>query len=141
MHWDDSKYREITGKIIGCFYTVHKKLGPGFLEKAYHNALLIELKKYFDNVESEKIYNVFYDNEIVATHKPDIIVENSVIIENKTVKELNNDHKAQIIAQLRATNILIGFLVNFSKIELDFERYDNFNLLKTKGLITGNLSE
>ena len=135
MHWDDSEYREITGKIIECFYTVHKKLGPGFLEKAYHNALIIELKKIFNNIESEKIFNVYYDEEIVSTYKPDIVVENSVIIETKSIKEITNDNKSQIIAQLRAAKILIGFLVNFSRSELEFQRYDNFFLLKKQGLL------
>ena len=126
----------MTEKIIGCFYKVHKVLGPGLLENAYHNALLIELKKHFNIIDSEKEFNVMYDNKIVSTYVPDIIVENKVNIEIKAVTELNNNFKAQLISQLRVTKVLIGFLVNFSKAELEFKRYDNFYELKKQGLIT-----
>ncbi len=135
MQWDDSKYREKTKKIIECFYRVHKILGPGLLEKAYHNALIIELKKHFKSVESEKHFDVWYDDCIVSTYRPDILIDEEIIVETKALKELTNDNIAQIISQLRVTKILIGFLVNFSRKELEFKRLDNFFELKKLGLM------
>jgi len=86
-------------------------------------------------VESERKFHIFFENEIVAEYVPDIVVENKVIIETKTVKELTNDFKAQIIAQLRVTKLYIGFLVNFAKAELEFKRFDNFFELTKAGLL------
>ncbi|MCK4584298.1 GxxExxY protein [candidate division WOR-3 bacterium] len=133
MKWDDSKFRDTTNKIIRGFYKVHRELGPGLLEKAYHNSLFIELSKDF-NVTSEKQFPVMYDNQKVSVYVPDLIVEDRVIIEVKAVKELNEDNKAQLISQLRVTEILIGFLVNFAKEKLQFKRFDNFYQIEKEHL-------
>jgi len=133
MKWDDSQYRDTTDKIIRGFYKVHREPGPGLLEKAYHNALFIELSKDF-NVTSEKQFPVMYDNQKVSVYVPDLIVEDRVIIEVKAVKEPNEDNKAQLISQLRVTEILIGFLVNFAKEKLQFKRFDNFYQIEKEHL-------
>ncbi|OYD13644.1 hypothetical protein CH333_10765 [candidate division WOR-3 bacterium JGI_Cruoil_03_44_89] len=133
MKWDDSEYRPLTDKIIKSFYRVHDSLGPGLLEKAYHNALIIELNKYFQ-VDSEKAFSVIYEGQGVGQYIPDILVENKIIIEVKAVKELTEDHKAQIISQLRVSRMLIGFLANFSKKEIEFKRFDNFYEIEKRGL-------
>jgi GxxExxY protein len=134
MKWDDSAYREITDKIIKSFYKVHDTLGPGLLEEAYHKSLAIELKNYFKLIESEHPFPVFYGKEEVSKYIPDILVERKVIVEIKAVKDLNDDHKKQIISQLRVSEILIGFLVNFAKKELEFKRFDNFYEIEKRGL-------
>ncbi|MCK4351971.1 GxxExxY protein [candidate division WOR-3 bacterium] len=133
MKWDDSSYRGITDKIIKAFYKVHDRLGPGFLEEAYHKALLIEISKDF-HVDSEKGFPVIYEGKEVSKYVPDLIVENKVIVEVKAVKELNDTHKAQIISQLRVAEILIGFLVNFAKEKVEFKRFDNFYRIEKDGL-------
>jgi len=137
MKWDDSEYRELTDKIIKAFYKVHDTLGPGFLEEAYHKALLIELKKHFNNVDSEKSFTVLYENQEVSKYIPDILVEDKVIIEIKAVNELDENHKAQIISQLRVSGILIGLLVNLARKDLEFKRFDNFYELEKQGLKLG----
>jgi len=134
MKWDDSAYREITDKIIKAFYKVHDTLGPGFLEEAYHKSLVKELKKSFSQVDYEKSYSVLYEGGEVSHYVPDLIVDDKVIIEVKAVKDLDENHKAQIISQLRVTGILIGFLVNFAKKEIDFKRFDNFYEIEKRGL-------
>ncbi|MCK4329572.1 GxxExxY protein [candidate division WOR-3 bacterium] len=133
MKWDDSKYRPITDKIIKSFYKVHDSLGPGLLEKAYHNALLIELSKYF-KVDSEKEFPVIYETQEVSKYVPDLLIEHKIIVEVKVVQGFCEDHKAQIISQLRVSKILIGFLVNFSKKEVEFKRFDNFYEIEKNGL-------
>ncbi|MDQ7780846.1 MAG: GxxExxY protein [Planctomycetota bacterium] len=134
MKWDDSKYRGVTDKIIKAFFAVFDKLGPGFYEEAYHRALVIELRKEFASVESERSFAVEYDGQKVSEHRPDIIVDSLVIIEVKAVRELDDNHKAQLISQLRVTGILIGLLVNFAKSKLEFKRFDNFYEIERKGL-------
>ncbi|PIP13750.1 MAG: GxxExxY protein [bacterium (Candidatus Stahlbacteria) CG23_combo_of_CG06-09_8_20_14_all_40_9] len=133
MKWNDSDYRPITDKIIKAFYKVHNQLGPGLLERAYHKALFIELSKDL-RVDSEKEFPVMYETQEVSRYVPDLLIEERVIVEVKAVKELNDDHKAQLISQLRASKILIGFLVNFAKKELEFKRFDNFYQIEKEGL-------
>lgn len=134
MKWDDTIYREINDKIINSFYKVHDKIGSGLLEEAYHKSLVIELKKHFKLIESEKSFPVMYDNQQVSAYIPDILVENKVIVEVKSVKALDDNHKAQIISQLRVSGVLIGFLVNFANKEIEFKRYDNFYEIEKRGL-------
>ena len=134
MKWDDSEYRPLNEKIIKAFFNVHNTLGPGFLERVYHNALLIELKKLGLKADSEKRFPVPYDNEEVGEYYPDIVVEEKVVVELKASKGLNNDNKAQLIAQLRTTKLLIGFLTNFGLAELEFKRLDNYYEIKKQGL-------
>ena len=127
-------YQDITDKIIKAFYKIHDTLGPGFLEEAYHKALLIELNKQSCKVDYEKAFPVIYEGSEVSRYIPDLLVDDKVIIELKTVKDLDENHKAQIISQLRVSRILIGFLVNFAKKELEFKRFDNFYELEKQGL-------
>jgi len=103
------------------------------LERAYHKALFIELSKDL-RVDSEKEFPVMYETQEVSRYVPDLLIEERVIVEVKAVKELNDDHKAQLISQLRASKILIGFLVNFAKKELEFKRFDNFYQIEKEGL-------
>ena len=126
MKWNDSFYHEMNNLIISCMYKVHKKIGPGFLECIYHKALEMELLKCFEQVETEKQYEFLYENIEIGKYILDLVIDNKVLVEIKAVKELNDHHKSQIISQLRISNILIGFLVNFSKKDLVFKRYDNF---------------
>ncbi len=134
MKWDDSAYRQTTDKVIKAFYRVHDALGPGFLEEAYHSALYFELNRTFANVSREKAYPVRYQDTEVSKYVPDIVVDDRVIVEVKAVKTLSQNHKAQIISQLRVTDILIGSLVNFANKDLEFKRFDNFYEIEKRGL-------
>ncbi|MDI6782821.1 MAG: GxxExxY protein [bacterium] len=133
MKWDDTSYRSLTESIIASFYKVYDTLGPGFLENAYHRALYLELRKKH-SVELEKEYKVIYEGEPVSTYIPDLVIENKVIIEVKSTDGISDIHKAQLLAQLRVSGLLIGFLVNFAKKDLEFRRYDNYFELKQLGL-------
>lgn len=74
-------HQELTKEIIGIYYNVYNELGYGFLEKVYHNALIIELKKNGFEIENKKKINVYYKNDLVGEYVPDTIINNSVIIE------------------------------------------------------------
>ena len=107
------KHRELTAKIIDCAYKVHKKLGFGFLESVYHNALMIELNKAGLEAEREKKIRVNYDGQVIGDFTADVLVEEKVIIELKSVQQIHPAHEAQLINYLKATGIEVGLLINF----------------------------
>jgi GxxExxY protein len=104
---------EITDEIINAYYKVYNKLGYGFLEKVYENALFIELGKRNLQVEKQKSIVVYYDEENVGNYFADLIVSNRVIIELKAAEGLREEHEAQLVNYLRATDIEVGLLLNF----------------------------
>ncbi|NMH25154.1 GxxExxY protein [Flavobacterium solisilvae] len=108
-------HQELTKSIIGIYYDVYNELGYGFLEKVYHNAMIIELKKRGFEIENQKKINVFYKKEIVGEYIPDIIVNNKVILELKTVEYLLDIHENQILNYLKATDCEVGIVLNFGK--------------------------
>ncbi len=107
---------------------VRKKLGNGFLEKVYENALIIELKKLGFKVESQKELLVFYDNEIIGKYYADIVVNDMIIIELKTSERITKIHKLQILNYLKATVYKLGIIINFpnKSIGFEIERIPNF---------------
>jgi len=107
------KHEELTGQIITSAYTVHNALGFGFLENVYQNALIIELDKAGLKAEKEKPVKVLYEGKIVGDYIADIIVENKVIVELKSVKDLHPAHEVQLVNYLKATGIEVGLLINF----------------------------
>lgn len=108
-------HQELTKSIIGIYYNVYNELGFGFLEKVYHKALLIELKNNGYKIDSEKKVNVYYKNEIVGEYIPDIIVNDSVIVELKCVEYLTDIHENQLLNYLKATDCEVGLILNFGK--------------------------
>lgn len=108
-------HEDITGKIIQSFYKVYNSLGFGFLEKVYGNALIIELKKSGLTVEQQRNIKVFYDESPVGEYFADVIVNGAVIIELKAAESLREEHEAQLINYLKATEIEVGLLLNFGK--------------------------
>ncbi len=116
------KYEEITEKILKSAFEVHKKLGCGFLEKVYRNALALELGKNNIEVECEIPIKVLYDGKIIGAYLADIVVENKIIIELKAVNELHRIHEVQLVNYLTATHLDVGLLLNFGKKSLQYKR-------------------
>lgn len=108
-------YQDLTSKIISCFYKVYNKLGFGFLEKVYENALLIELTNSGLRVDRQKPIIVYYDDKLVGEYFADLMVEDKVIIELKAAEALIEEHELQLINYLKATDIEVGLLLNFGK--------------------------
>ncbi|HEX2167711.1 MAG TPA: GxxExxY protein [Longimicrobiales bacterium] len=113
---------KLTGRVIQCIIQVHQTLGPGFLEKVYRRALIIEFGKQRLAIESEKEVAVYYCGEMVGIHRLDILVEQRVIVELKTVETLSKAHYAQVRSYLRATRLEVALLVNFADHRADFRR-------------------
>jgi GxxExxY protein len=121
------KHKELTEVIIKIFYKVYNTLGYGFLEKIYENAMMIEFRKAGIPAEAQSPIEVTYEGEIVGEHAADIIVDNKVIIELKAAKQLAEDHHAQLLNYLKATEIEVGLLLNFGpKPEISRKVFDNF---------------
>ena len=110
---ENYKQTELTEKIIRGFYNVYNKLGYGFLEKVYENALIIELTKLGLDVRGQVPVKVFYDGFEVGNYFADLIVNDSVIIELKSCDRFIEEHEAQLTNYLRSTKIEIGLLLNF----------------------------
>jgi len=111
----DMLHKEITDRIIACFYKVYTNLGYGFLEKVYEHAMLIELNKNGLKAISQYPIKVNYDGVSVGEYFADIIVEDKVIIELKASANLVPENILQLQNYLKATNIEVGLLLNFGK--------------------------
>ena len=121
----DIIYKELSYKIVGCAMEVHTKLGYGFLEKVYENALIIELKNKNINIKKQVPIKVKYKGEIVGDYIADILVEDKIIIEIKTSEVISDAYRAQIINYVKATDIKLGILINFGSEKLEYERFIN----------------
>ncbi len=108
-------YEDVTNKIIESFYRVYNALGPGFLEKVYRNAISVELANMRCRVEQEKNIKVYYNGIEVGDYYCDLLVNRFVIVELKAAEHLRQEHEAQLLNYLRATDIEVGLLLNFGK--------------------------
>jgi GxxExxY protein len=106
-------HQEITERLIKGFYTVYNTLGYGFLEKVYENALAIELRKLGLTVEQQASIKVHYSGTLVGEYFADLLVEQLVILELKAVEAIAEEHEAQLLNYLKATEIEVGLLLNF----------------------------
>jgi GxxExxY protein len=105
----------ITSAIIAAAIEVHKELGPGLLESAYEECLAYELSAIGLNVQRQKAVPVVYkDIKLDLGYRIDILVENAVVIELKTVDAFNPVHEAQILTYMKFSNKRVGLLLNFN---------------------------
>jgi GxxExxY protein len=108
-------HKDLTDKIIQTFYKVYRELGYGFLEKVYHNAMLIELTSQGIAYQSQQKITVFYQGRNVGEYFSDITVNGLIILELKASEVLVEANESQLINYLRATEFEVGLLLNFGK--------------------------
>ena len=121
------KHEGLTERTIKIFYKVYNKLGYGFLEKIYENAMMIEFEREGIPAASQFAIKVFYEDKIIGEYFADILVDNKVIIEIKAARNLASENEAQLLNYLKATDIEVGLLLNFGpKPEIKRKVYDNF---------------
>jgi len=119
-------FEDITKVIIGCAIDVHKELGPGLLESAYEECLYYELQKAGLKVEKQKAIPVVYKEiKLDCGYRADLIVEDKIVIELKTVDEFNPVHEAQILTYLKFADKKLGLLINFNvlRLKVGIKRY------------------
>lgn len=120
---DDLLFKEECYKIIGLSMKVHTKLGKGFKEVVYKDALEIEFKKNAILYEREKPFNIQYD-DVILKHRfdADFFVFDSVILEIKAAKLFHYDNFRQTLNYLKASQVKLGILINFGEDKLNFKR-------------------
>ncbi len=115
-------YRELSDAIIGAAMMVSNKLRPGLNEKAYENALVIELHKRGHQVEQQRQFDVLYDGVVVDKLIPDLIVDAKVIVDPKVTENFTDTHVAQMIGYLAITELRLALLLNFKFSDLRWKR-------------------
>ena len=116
------QHKELTEKIIAAAYNVYNKMGFGFLESVYEKCLLIELGKGGLKTESQKPIIVEYENEVVGEFKADILGEDTVILELKSIRQITRAHEVQLVNYLVATDKPVGLILNFGEQKVEVKR-------------------
>jgi GxxExxY protein len=125
MHADEDKINQVTQAVIGAAFRVGNTLGHGFLEKVYENALAHELRKMGLRVRQQHPIPVFYDGVRVGKFDCDLLVEETVLVELKSVRAWDDAHTAQCLNYLTATRLPLCLLINFGQ-RVDVKRFANF---------------
>ena len=117
-------YSDLSYEVMGAIFEVHKELGPGFLESVYEKALLLELTSRGMKVDVEKVFDLTYKGRKVGTHRLDLVVEDKIVVELKTVERFAPHLTTQLLSYLKASGhrLGLGILVNFSKAKVESRR-------------------
>jgi GxxExxY protein len=115
-------HKDLSEDIVGAAMTVLNKLRPGLKEKAYENALVVELLKRGHRIDQQRSFDVLYDDVVVDTLIPDLIVDGKVIVDPKYVTDFNETHYAQMIGYLAITGLRLALLFNFKEARLRWKR-------------------
>jgi GxxExxY protein len=121
----NANHSTLTETIIGAAMMVLNTLKPGLDEKLYERALVIELRKQGLRCEQQKSHDVFYDAQLIGSLVPDLIVEETVIVDPKVVSDFNDSHVAQMIGYLNITGRRTALLLNFKHAKLGIKRVSN----------------
>lgn len=116
------EHEELTRKVIGCCFKVYNTLGYGFLESVYQKSLMIELRTAGLSAEMEVAIPVSYEGEPVGDFSADIVVDDVVILELKSVRQLTDVHEVQLVNYLKATGKQVGLLINFGEKKVEVRR-------------------
>jgi GxxExxY protein len=122
MNQDPILYRELSESLIGAAMLVLNTLKPGLNEKAYENALVIELRKRGHIIEQQRRFDVLYDGQIVDILVPDLLVDGLVIVDPKVVSSFTETHIAQMMGYLAITDFRLALLFNFKFSDLRWKR-------------------
>ncbi len=124
MHTKNNKilYKDLSYNIVGIAMEVHRQLGYGFLEKVYENSMMLLIHKKDINAEQQKPIKVYFDRIVVGEYFADILVEDKIILELKSVDKITNVYRAQALNYLKATGLRLAIIINFGKESLQYER-------------------
>jgi GxxExxY protein len=115
-------HEELSGKIIGIAMDVLNELKPGLDEKLYERAMVIELRQRGHRVEVQRQFPVFYQSELIGHLAPDLIMDNTIIVDPKVVSAFNEAHIAQMVGYLTISGLELALLLNFKSARLDWKR-------------------
>jgi GxxExxY protein len=115
-------YKELSYKIVELSLEVHNELGCGFLEKVYENALMLLFERDKIPARQQAPADVYFQGKVIGQYFADILVDNKVILELKTIDVIANIHTAQVLNYLRATGMKLGMILNFGKPTFEYKR-------------------
>jgi len=115
MHHHDGYKADVTDRIIACAIEVHRHLGPGLLESVYESAMCLELKSAGLVFRRQAGIPVIYKGELIAEHRPDLVVSDLVVVEIKSVERFNPVFLAQMLTYLQITGLRVGLILNFNR--------------------------
>jgi GxxExxY protein len=118
----DFALQPVTEQLIGAAFEVHNVLGYGFLERVYQRAMQVELQSRGIKVELEPLIKVRFKGVIVGDYAADLIVVDKILVELKTDASYQSLHEAQLLNELRGTEIRLGFLINFGREKVEYKR-------------------
>lgn len=116
-------YKELSYKIVGLAMEVHSKLGYGFLEKVYENALMVLFEKNEIPAQQQAPVRVYFEGKTVGDYYADILVDSKIILELKAVDKIVDVHRTQVLNYLTATKLQLAIILNFAKESLEYERF------------------
>ncbi len=119
----DIPYKDLSYKTVGLAMQVHNKLGYGFLEKVYENAMMVLFRREEIQAKQQAPKTVYFEGEIVGDYYTDILVEDKIILELKSVEKIVDVHRSQSLNYLKATGLKLAILLNFGKEKLLYERF------------------
>ena len=125
MSADKIIFRDLSYKVVGLAMEVHRKLGYGFLEKVYENALMILFRREAIQARQQVPIRVYFEGQDVGYYLADILAANKIVLEMKAVEGLIDAHRAQTLNYLRATGLRLAVLLNFGTEKLQYERLVN----------------
>ena len=115
-------FKQEVYQIVGCAMEVLNTLGHGLLEKCYENALVVEFKLRGIPFNQQEVFQVLYKEEIVGRYVPDLLVFDKIIVDTKTIDNITDHQRGQVLNYLRITNLRVGVILNFKRPKLDWER-------------------
>jgi GxxExxY protein len=115
-------FEALSSQILEAAISVHKQLGPGFLESIYESAMKVALRHRGITYEAQKEVTIFFEDEEVGEHRLDLLVGSEIVVELKAIKALEDIHFAQVVSYLKATGRRVGLLLNFNSPTLVIKR-------------------
>jgi len=120
-------YKELSYKLVGCFYDVYNELGPGHKEQIYQEALKICFNEHNINYKERKRLKIKFKGKDIGIYEPDFIIDEKIILEIKSTLPMPNVFEKQLYYYLRGSDYKVGYLVNFGSDKIDIRRriYDS----------------
>jgi GxxExxY protein len=122
INTDEHRLNELTFAVNGCAMDVLNKVGHGFHEKIYENAMAVALSKRNIDFSQQKQFKLEYEEQEIGVFIPDLVIEDKIIVELKTIDKIGNNEKGQVLNYLKATNLRLGLIINFKNPKLEWQR-------------------
>jgi GxxExxY protein len=116
-------HKQLTDRLLGMAFTIHNILGPGLLEHAYEEAFCIELRRASIPFERQKVFALQYKGEPIGGYIADLVIDDKVILELKSVQKFSPVMEAQLINYIRLSKCPVGYLLNFNGLKVEWKRF------------------